>query len=249
MHRPAEALALVAEGRKTETASARSFEIDGLLAAAQNKPDDAKLAFTKAVDLGSDNFYVYFWLAARTLEERLAPPALADVETQLKRVIELNPDFAPALDLLGNVMVRQNRLVDALASARRAALLEPTEFSHRLVIAQILSRSSRPDEAGKAAQDALAFAHTEAQRQAVHQVVNSIATAAAAASSSPSRSTAAAPVSAPTAGTPPPAQPNEPTKRSIEAPRVKKRVEPVYPEQAPGAADQRHRDDRGDDCP
>ena len=83
------------------------------------------------------------------MKQRMGPDD--EAETSLRRAIELNPNFAPALVVLSaHLAVDVERLNEALALATKATDLAPDVSGAWRNLAHVLERMGRPDEARQA---------------------------------------------------------------------------------------------------
>jgi tetratricopeptide (TPR) repeat protein len=172
MGRPLEARALVDAARKATPIPAAAYDAEGLLMEFAQKPDDARLAFGKAIELGSTSFYTYFRWAARTWPATTDASSEKIVEQALERSIALHATFPPAHALLGEVKARLGKREDGLAEATRAATLDPGDVRNRLALARVLWTLTRRDEAQREARSAMALATTDADRGAVQELIS-----------------------------------------------------------------------------
>ena len=168
MRRGDEAQSEIAAARKYQ-ATAESFEAEGLLADANRQTAAARTAYSKAIDLGSKNFYAYFRKAGLTPQDD--PMVWTVREEMLHRAIALAPRFASAYAMLGDVALRLGHGADGVAAVRRAVELQPTLFGYRLTLARVLGSSQQRDEALRAAREALELARTDAERDAANRMI------------------------------------------------------------------------------
>jgi len=69
----------------------------------------------------------------------------------LGKVLQINPDFAPAYVQLARLALRENDLASALAVARKAEELEPSRAGYHLLTGQILRRMGKGADAAVSA--------------------------------------------------------------------------------------------------
>jgi tetratricopeptide (TPR) repeat protein len=174
MGRPAEAQASIKEARGANPNEPDAFLAEGLQFDRDQKSDEARAAYARAVDLGSTNAYA-FYRAAVMNWPRPDDATLAQMEKQLTQATTLNPSFAYAYANLAEVraLLKQSpaAIVPMLA---RAVQLEPFDPWHRLTAARVLIRLGNPDEAKKAAEAALALADDDRERQEAQRVLADI---------------------------------------------------------------------------
>jgi tetratricopeptide (TPR) repeat protein len=114
----------------------------------EGKDEEAIREFTQAVALDPK---LYLSLFSRTM---MLPSALSDApddeaefERALLKVLDQDPQFAPALVQLARLYVRQGNLERAYAIARRAEGLEPARAGYHLLSGRILQLMGRGKEA------------------------------------------------------------------------------------------------------
>jgi Tfp pilus assembly protein PilF len=71
--------------------------------------------------------------------------------SNLGKVLQLNPDFAPAYVQLARLALRENDVASALTVARRAEELEPSRAGYHLLTGQILRRMGKDADAADSA--------------------------------------------------------------------------------------------------
>ncbi len=74
------------------------------------------------------------------------PPDRTAFESDLRQVVRVNPQFAPAYIELARVDLRKNAQQDALEASRKAEQLEPSRAGYHLQTGQILLRMGKGDE-------------------------------------------------------------------------------------------------------
>lgn len=112
------------------------------------KDEEASQEFSLALQLDGK---LYLSLFARTMLSPLAhSKAQADrdaFQSELMKVLSINPQFAPAFVELAKFYVAQGNLTRALALARTAEKFEPSRAGYHLLTGQILLRMGHPAEA------------------------------------------------------------------------------------------------------
>jgi tetratricopeptide (TPR) repeat protein len=172
MRRPVEARAAIDEAR-TAGPAPDAFVAEGLLLETAGQEDEAKAAYTRAVDAGCTSPYAYYRLAALLYRAELDHDALVRVEKILSQAVALNNRYAPAYALLGETR-SQLGTGEPLGMALRAISLDPAEPHYRLTAASILWRERKYDDALKHAQAALSLSETEAERQRATRMIESL---------------------------------------------------------------------------
>jgi len=132
---------LIGQALKDDPKVGLAHEEMGFLHFAQGADGAAVSEFSQAYALDGS---LYLSLFAKTM---LSPLAVSDTQADqaafhdaLLKVLELNPQFAPAFVQLARLSVRQGNLKNALAHSRRAEELEPTRAGYHLLTGQILLR-------------------------------------------------------------------------------------------------------------
>jgi TPR repeat protein len=196
MRRPVESRAAIAEAQKADANVAGSYEAEGILFDYDSKPQEAKAAFTKAVERGSTSAYANYRLASLMWTPDRDRDALVAIEKRLSEAVRLNIRYAAAYAWLGEVRASLGIGSEPLSLVRRAISLEPANPDHRLSAARILRNAEHYDEAAVEAKTALTLADSDGDRREAQELLGSIEAAKARVAS---RSTATA---APAAGSP-----------------------------------------------
>jgi tetratricopeptide (TPR) repeat protein len=176
--RPLEARAALTEARGQDPKEPGSYEAEGLLLDQENKPDEARVALTKAVEAGSTSPYAHYRLASLTWRRDADPEALKAIERLLANAIGLNPRYAEAYSWLGEIRAVLG-IGEPAGLVMRAVTLEPREPLHRLRAAAALVRLRRFEEAAVQAQAAQTLAASDNERQRAKQLLDVIAKARA----------------------------------------------------------------------
>jgi TPR repeat protein len=183
MGRPQEARVLVEEARKADGTLAAVDEVDALLLDREDKTEDAKVAYARAVEKGSNNYYVCYRHAQLLWKAQSDRETLGRMESSLERAVRLNPDSADAHAFLADVKVDVEKATPAFALAARAVELEPWDAGHRLVAARVLDRLGKKEDARKVAEIGLALAKNDADRQRAQAFLDYLKNSASAAAS------------------------------------------------------------------
>ncbi len=135
---------------------------------------DAGQAFIEANRLGSTS-YISHYLGALLPRPASATEASRQRERSLRRAIELNERFAPAYAALARTLATQPEQGDeALALARTATELEPSDGTHWATLAVALLSADRPAEARDAAEHGFTVARTVEERVALRTVLENL---------------------------------------------------------------------------
>ncbi len=130
-----------------------AHEENGFLLFAQGKDAESEGEFSAAYRLDST---LYLSLFAKTMMSPLAhsntPGDEAALHDALLKVVDLNPQFAPAYVEMARLEVRRGNLPLAYGLSRRAEQLEPSRAGYYLMTGEILHRMGRDAEAAADAQ-------------------------------------------------------------------------------------------------
>ena len=171
MRRPVEARAELDAVRAHEPPAA-VFEVDGVLLDVEQKPDEARAAYAKAIELGSTNFFAYYRTAALTTRGNPDSAGWTRAEELLNRAVALNGGFAPAYALLGEATMHAGRGPQAVDFAKRAVSLDPGSVWNRLALARVFWGVSQRDDALRQAREALAVARNDEEKRAAQQLID-----------------------------------------------------------------------------
>jgi hypothetical protein len=171
MKRPIEARKLAQESMRADAALSTPYEVEGLLCDQEDEKEPALAAYSKAVALGSDNFYAYYRHAQLLWNSTLDKAALGQIAESLDKTITLNSNWARGYTYLADVRIDLEDAEGALGLVRRAVALEPGESYHHATAARALARLSRGDEAVKEAEKALALSRNASERQRAEELL------------------------------------------------------------------------------
>jgi hypothetical protein len=178
MQRPVESRAAIAEARKADPKSADSYTAEALLFDAEQKRDEAKAAYARAVELGTPSAYAHYRLASLSWQPRPSQDTLKEIEGLLAKAIERNIRDAWAYAWLGEIRAALGS-PSGIGLIRRGILLDPREPAHRLRAARVLLNSGKPAEARPDAQAALALAEDDEAKKEAQDLLDRIAKAGA----------------------------------------------------------------------
>ena len=147
MGRPVEARAAIAEARKADPSTPASYVAEGLLADRDNKPEEAKAAYTKAAELGDERVLPLPSRVADVAAQRLTRGRTPRSSKHLTKAVGFNTRYAARLRLAGRGAGRISATPTRSASSAGRSSIEPTEASHRLRAADVLLRQGKPAEA------------------------------------------------------------------------------------------------------
>jgi tetratricopeptide (TPR) repeat protein len=169
MGRAAEARTWMGEAAKIDPQAAGASGLEALLLEREGQMAEAKVAYDKAVSLGSTNPYVLFRSAVLAWPDAEGA-ALEQVEKNLAKAVEFNPLFARAHATLAEVRAQLKRPQNTIVThMQKAVQLEPSEPWHRISAARVLGRLNAFEEARKAAASALKLAGDDERARAEAQ--------------------------------------------------------------------------------
>jgi tetratricopeptide (TPR) repeat protein len=148
----AEARPLLAQAMQLDPDLGLVHEVMGQLLWRQGKGAEASRAFVRATQLSPGNYLAQYY---RAVAARSGGGETEAAEEQaLLRSLELNPDFPLALARLSELYRDEGRnLEQALTLAQKVQSLEPTRVDHALLVASVLARMGRAEEAAKGEQE------------------------------------------------------------------------------------------------
>ena len=185
MNRPVEARALAAEAAQADPANPGPSEIEAELSDRESKPDQAKAAYAKAVELGSTRGYAYYRLAQLEFAHGADETALKRRETLLRRALELDPTSANTLSYLAETLLDLQQAQEALPFAKQAVEKDPSSSYHRMALARVAWQLGQPDDAIAVARSAVAAADDDGERQYAQRFLDQVLRARAGAPPQP----------------------------------------------------------------
>lgn len=171
--RLSDAQAALEEALRLDPRSAAANEGLGNLCLRQNNQEGALKYFSAAAELDSRSYLAHYY-AARAGMSINGNMGQRQAESHLRRAIEINPQAAPAYDLLAKILSDDNpKNPEALTLALQAAKLEPGVIAHKLNIVYLLINMGRVDEAIALADKVKASARSENDRSLADSAVSS----------------------------------------------------------------------------
>ena len=153
----------------------------GMVRVRQQRYDEAIKSLQRAVSLNPQHYLAHYYLAEALNRQALGSsntimqfPAetAATMRAELKKAIELNPDFADAYNLLGFVdMVNNEELQDATVRLLRALQLKPDRLQYAITLAQVYLRREQFDAARNTIQQVLRSPNADGQTRAAARSV------------------------------------------------------------------------------
>jgi len=165
MRRPNEAKAAAEEARAANPADPGADEIEAALLDAENKTEEAKAAYARAIEHGSKRGYYYYRLAE--LEVGYGAKDQAKLErgvTLLSKANTLDPTYANAFSYHSALKSEMGQAQEAIELATKAVSLEPKESYHRLTGARALWNGGNKDDAITVARAAVQTADTDKEK-------------------------------------------------------------------------------------
>jgi Tfp pilus assembly protein PilF len=147
--RPKEALASIDEALHSDPKSPLAYEAQGQLAYQQGEFVAAQESFSRAIELHSSSYLVYYFAAQSRLRGGLLAPAeRSEVSTLLEKVVEMNPQFAPAYAALASVYSMQPETYEkAFQAGTKAVKLEPNHLGYAISYGYVLLNTGKIDDA------------------------------------------------------------------------------------------------------
>jgi hypothetical protein len=162
MHRPTEARALLAEARAANASLAAAHDVESLLLDAEDKADEARAAFARAIALGSDSYYTHYRHASLAWPEDGGD--FAPIGRDLEAAVRLNPDLAIAHAWLAQARIETGAVPAAIESARKSVALDPGQSQHHRALARALAHAGEHKPALESVQRAIALAGDDRER-------------------------------------------------------------------------------------
>jgi tetratricopeptide (TPR) repeat protein len=147
----------------------------GLWHLRQDQREEALKWFEKAVRMGSRSCLAHYYKATLRLDRTGGGTQLEQAAQSLRRALNLNPDFAPALAKLAFVYGEQNaNLEEALRLTQRAIELEPKNPYHYINAGHFLLSMDRFDEAREYGQKGLEVSKRSATNRILRSFLNKL---------------------------------------------------------------------------
>jgi tetratricopeptide (TPR) repeat protein len=125
-----------------------AYETLGYLAYHEGNLDEAAKYYGQAVILDSRSALAHYFYARVSMQKGFSDEKATQIEASLRTSIQLNPEFAPAFDLLAQFCARHNgNLEEAALLNLKAIELEPSTIAFRLNRANLLMQMKRPNDA------------------------------------------------------------------------------------------------------
>jgi TonB family protein len=159
------ATAALQESVRLDSKIALAYQYLGVTQFLTGQREQALESTSKAITIDPESSFTHYFRAfvdTSSLGMMLNDPR---VEGDLRKAIELTPDFVPPYALLAVYFAAENRnLPEALALAEKAVAFEPGSSEYQLARARVLASLNRFDEAQVAGDRANAFAQDAVQK-------------------------------------------------------------------------------------
>jgi len=164
--RPVEAKAALGEALAANPNSPVVHEALGYLAwYSDHDPQAAETEFAKAVPQTPANYLPYYMAAMLRSRSISGPSGTADSLADLDKVIQMNPKFAPAYAVAGNLYSREPEQHDkAVSMGKQAVLLDPANLNYAISYGFVLVNVGKTQEAKKLADMIAKAAHSPNDR-------------------------------------------------------------------------------------
>jgi Tfp pilus assembly protein PilF len=175
--RPKEAMAAVDEAIKDDPKLPLAYEAQGFLAYSQGEFQPAEASFHRAIELGSTDFFPYYFVAEAELRTGMPlPEDVPRVAAPLEKAIQINPEFAPAYAALATVYsINPDTHQKAFADGRKAVALEPGNLFYAVSFGYVLANAGKTADAKALALRIQQAAKSPVDRGNVQQLLNAIA--------------------------------------------------------------------------
>ncbi len=173
MQRPSEADAQLKEAAAGTAEVAALHEVRALLQRQAGEDDEALASYRRALELGSTSALTHFEIARSALIGQGDATGLEEGQGLLERAITLDPSFAPAFALLGELLLARNvEPTRALAMGMRAVELMPGDVRGYVVAGRAALRLDRNADAVTFAKQALSVCDSDEEREMVHPLLS-----------------------------------------------------------------------------
>ena len=150
-----EAIGLLKKAVAAEPANSQANYNLGLALHAEGREQKALVAFRRAIAVEPRNFEAHNAIAGILLG---AADQLDMAEAHIRRAINTNPNYAPALNNLALLLKARGQPEEAAREARTAVLLAPNHFPALVTLGALLLELGEAEEAEKILRDAVALA-------------------------------------------------------------------------------------------
>jgi len=149
-HDAPEATDLVERALQEDPALGPAHEEKAFINFREGKDEDAVHEFSRAVELDK-TLYLSQYFQAMMTAKRETPEQREALRTELQKITQINPQFAPAYVQLAMLYIADGQGTRALVAARKAEQLEPSRAGYHLLCGELLLRMKREKEAADTA--------------------------------------------------------------------------------------------------
>jgi len=169
-----EAKSLLEATLNDDPENAAAHESMGSLCYAEHDSACAKKWYGEAIQLDAASYMAHYFYAVMLLQDG-DPSHDAEIESNLRTAIKLEPAFAGSYDALGRFYaMHQKNLEEARILILKAIQLEPEEIAFRLNYANILMELKLYDDAIRSLNTALKISKTSSDTPLVQERINQI---------------------------------------------------------------------------
>ncbi|MES2393759.1 MAG: hypothetical protein V4555_19130 [Acidobacteriota bacterium] len=148
--------------------NALAVESMGSLCYARHDAACAVKWYGQAIQLNSGSYVALYFYASMAMRDGSGNDD--EIESSLRKAIQLAPSYAPAYDALaGFYTLRHEKLDEAYLLSVQAVQLEPEVIAYRLNSANVLLQRKQPENAVRALQTALTIARKPEEIAELHQ--------------------------------------------------------------------------------
>jgi len=174
VHREKESQNLIDSVLKADPNNANAHEVLGSAQFRAGHLDDAVKSYGEAVKLDPNSLFANYYFGRLALQGPGSVPD-ADIESSLRKAIQLNSRFAPAYERLSAFYtMRHERLDEAYSLITSAVKLEPGNLYYRLNAANVVTVMGRYSEASKILQGASKLANNPEEVSMVNSRVQEL---------------------------------------------------------------------------
>ncbi len=147
--RPKEAMAAIDDAIKEDPKLPLAYEAQGFLAYTQQEFLPAEASFQHAIELGTTDYFPYYFIAQAQLRNgRPTPEQATKIIENLDKAIQMNPQFAPAYSALASVYSANPATYEkAYVAGRKAIELEPGNLTYATSYGYVLANTGKTADA------------------------------------------------------------------------------------------------------
>ncbi|MGB9472467.1 MAG: hypothetical protein WBQ59_24195 [Candidatus Acidiferrum sp.] len=175
--RPKEAMAAIDDAIKEDPKLPLAYEAQGFLAYTQQKFLPAEASFQHAIELGTTDYFPYYFIAQAQLRNgRPTPEQATKIIDDLDKAIQTNPQFASAYTALASVYSANPATYEkAYVAGRKAIELEPGNLTYATGYGYVLANTGKTADAKALALRIQQAAKTPMDRANAQQLLQVVA--------------------------------------------------------------------------